>query len=100
MLDLMLEHFAEESYWTRGRYDDGNGGHCLVLARTFLCAPLPSPARIETAECFVAATRATIRHGRNRAFYAIEANRVQLPPFGSVAAAESYYATLLHELTH
>src|SRR4051794_22484335 len=32
LLDLMLEHFAEDSHWTRGRYDDGNGGHCLVGA--------------------------------------------------------------------
>src|SRR6185437_2712097 len=32
LLDLMLKHFADDSYWTRGRYDDGNGGHCLVGA--------------------------------------------------------------------
>jgi hypothetical protein len=32
LLDLMLEHFAGDSHWTRGRYDDGNGGHCLVGA--------------------------------------------------------------------
>ncbi|HEX5446673.1 MAG TPA: hypothetical protein VFW87_22835, partial [Pirellulales bacterium] len=32
LLDLMLEHFAEDSHWTRGRYDDGHGGHCLVGA--------------------------------------------------------------------
>ena len=32
LLDLMLEHFADDGYWTRGRYDDGNGGHCLVGA--------------------------------------------------------------------
>src|SRR5205823_14381592 len=29
LLDLMLEHFADDGHWTRGRYDDGNGGHCL-----------------------------------------------------------------------
>lgn len=32
LLDLMLDHFAEDGRWTRGRYDDGNGGHCLVGA--------------------------------------------------------------------
>jgi hypothetical protein len=32
LLDLMLEHFADDSHWTRGHYDDGNGGHCLVGA--------------------------------------------------------------------
>jgi hypothetical protein len=32
LLDLMLEHFADDGHWTRGRYEDGNGGHCLVGA--------------------------------------------------------------------
>jgi hypothetical protein len=32
LLDLMLKHFADDGHWTRGRYDDGNGGHCLVGA--------------------------------------------------------------------
>jgi hypothetical protein len=32
LLDLMLEHFADDGRWTRGRYDDGNRGHCLVGA--------------------------------------------------------------------
>jgi len=32
LLDLMFEHFADDSHWTRGHYDDGNGGHCLVGA--------------------------------------------------------------------
>jgi hypothetical protein len=32
LLDLMPEHFADDGHWTRGRYHDGNGGHCLVCA--------------------------------------------------------------------
>jgi hypothetical protein len=32
LLDLMLEFFAQDGHWTRGSYDDGNGGHCLVGA--------------------------------------------------------------------
>ena len=39
-------------------------------------------------------------HGGDRAFYAIEPDRVQMPPFESFFDAESYYATLLHELPH
>jgi hypothetical protein len=39
LLDLMLEHFADDGHWTRGSYDDGNGGHCLVGA---LLHPAPS----------------------------------------------------------
>lgn len=32
LLDLMLEFFADDGNWTRGCYDDGNGGRCLVGA--------------------------------------------------------------------
>jgi hypothetical protein len=32
LLDLMLEFFAHDAHWTRGCYDDGTGGHCLVGA--------------------------------------------------------------------
>jgi hypothetical protein len=32
LLDLMLEFFADDAHWTRGGYEDGNGGHCLVGA--------------------------------------------------------------------
>ena len=32
LLDLMLDFFADDAHWTRGRYDDGQGGHCLVGA--------------------------------------------------------------------
>src|SRR5437899_7830026 len=28
----MLDFFAYDGHWTRGSYDDGNGGHCLVGA--------------------------------------------------------------------
>ena len=32
LLDLLLEFFADLGHWTRGCYDDRNGGHCLVGA--------------------------------------------------------------------
>jgi hypothetical protein len=32
LLNLMLEFFTDDAHWTRGRYDDGHGGHCLVGA--------------------------------------------------------------------
>ena len=37
LLDLMLEHFSNDDHWTRGRYDDGNGGHCLKKSIPFRC---------------------------------------------------------------
>ena len=56
--------------------------------------------RIEQAERFFANTKADIRYGGNRAYYAIEADYVRMPPFETFRDAESHAATLAHELTH
>lgn len=61
---------------------------------------LPPPARIERADRFFAATGATIRHGGARAYYAEQPDYVQMPPFETFRDAESYAATLAHELSH
>jgi antirestriction protein ArdC len=71
------------------------------LPAHFYAAPSPpllAPLRIASAERFARDTGIAIRHGGNRAFYAVDADHVQLPPFESFTDAESYYATLLHEL--
>lgn len=62
--------------------------------------PAPGLERIERAESFAAGSGATVRHGGNQAYYAVAADYVQMPPFESFRDAESYYGTLLHELTH
>jgi antirestriction protein ArdC len=67
--------------------------------------PQPQPvletqARIAHAETFFAATGAEIRHGGAQAYYAIEPDYVQTPPFETFKDPESYYATLAHECTH
>jgi hypothetical protein len=54
LLDLMLEHFAEDRHWTRGRYDDRNGGHCLVgallhLSRKYRLPRAPAIALLQDA---------------------------------------------------
>jgi antirestriction protein ArdC len=56
--------------------------------------------RIDRAEAFFAATRADIRHGGNMAYYNIDSDFVQMPPFEAFRDAESYYASLAHECTH
>jgi antirestriction protein ArdC len=56
--------------------------------------------RIAHAESFVANTGADIRHGGNKAFNTVDGNYVQMPPLQAFRDSESYYATLLHELTH
>jgi hypothetical protein len=44
LLDLMLEFFADDGRWTRGTYDDGHGGHCLVGALLHLSRKHRLPA--------------------------------------------------------
>ena len=61
---------------------------------------------LEKAERFIAGTGAVVRHGGSRAFYRPSDDIIQIPErerfLGSEtsSATESYYATLLHELTH
>ncbi|MCW2283794.1 antirestriction protein ArdC [Rhodoblastus acidophilus] len=76
----------------------------------FTTPTIKTPASIMTpidhAESFIASTGATISHGGERAFYRRSTDSIQLPPreaFNGTATsspAESYYSTLLHELTH
>jgi antirestriction protein ArdC len=61
---------------------------------------LETVQRIDRAEAFFAATGANIQHGGNEAFYTMAQDRVQMPLFESFRDAESYYATLAHEVTH
>ena len=66
-----------------------------------LAEPAIDPVeRIDHAEAFFTATGATIRHGGNQAYYAVGSDRVQMPSFEAFRDAESYYATLAHEMTH
>ena len=62
--------------------------------------PTEEITRIEQAERFFAATEADIRTGGTRAFYAIGADYVRMPPLECFQDAESHAATLAHELTH
>jgi antirestriction protein ArdC len=57
-------------------------------------------ARFKEAEEFVAATKADIRHGGNRAFYRPSSDFIKVPKIEHFTDSENYYATLLHELTH
>ena len=60
---------------------------------------------VET-EGFVTATSADVRMGGDRAYYGPRTDHIQMPDrdrftgTGTISATESYYATLLHELTH
>ena len=56
--------------------------------------------RIAHADAFFGKVGAHLQHGGDRAYYNIANDHVQLPPFEAFRDAESYYATLAHELTH
>ena len=63
-------------------------------------AALSPMQRLEAADRFFAATGIEVRHGGTRAYYAEGPDYVQMPPFETFRDAESYAATLSHELTH
>src|ERR1700741_5024408 len=67
----------------------GDGRLPLALANPTIAAPALSITPIEQAEAFAAATGAPINHGGD-AFIGAPTS----------TAAESYYSTLLHKLTH
>jgi antirestriction protein ArdC len=56
--------------------------------------------RLEHADAFFAAIHADIRYGGDRAYYAPEADYIQLPPIESFRSRESFFATLAHESCH
>lgn len=62
--------------------------------------PTPAFNRIAHADAFFQNTGARIRHGGSRAFYAMEPDYIQMPSTEAFKNAESYAATLAHELTH
>ena len=76
---------------------EGLPGYFYELAKAVQTKPL---ARIEQAERFFANTKADIRTGGNRAYYAIEADYIRIPRLECFRDAESHAATLAHELTH
>lgn len=69
-------------------------------------APLGPIERIAAADRFVTATGANIEHGGDRAFYRPSTDHIQMPPedlfcgTDTLSRSESYYAVLVHELTH
>jgi len=67
---------------------------------TPVAEPSEPEQRIKRADRFFANLRADIRQGGSQAYYALNGDYVQLPPFESFINAERYYATLGHECCH
>ena len=62
--------------------------------------PTEKIERIERAEAFFANTKLQINYGCNTAYYALQPDRIQMPPIEAFRDAEAYYSTLSHEATH
>ena len=61
----------------------------------------PNPdERDERAEAFFAALGARIETGGNSAYYRLDTDHIQMPPFEAFVDAQRYYATLSHESVH
>jgi len=57
--------------------------------------------RDAAAEDFIKSTKADVRHGESRAYYANEPRDfIMLPDFETFGNADEYYSTAFHELTH
>lgn len=95
--------------------DEGERNRRAVMVMTayvFNAAQVDGAAPIEPAgpraeherdarcEAFVRATRAAISEGGNRAYYRPSTDQVVVPALKDFTSAETYYATLLHELGH
>ena len=61
---------------------------------------VPMPERIAHAEQFFRTIGADLRHGGNRAYYSVDGDFIQMPPFGAFRENVGYYSTLAHEHTH
>jgi antirestriction protein ArdC len=80
-----------------------NAEQCEGLPEHFYqpaAPPKEKMERIQHAEAFFANTKADIRYGGNRAYYAIDLDYVRMPPFETFRDSESHAATLAHEVTH
>lgn len=73
------------------------------LPDEFYVKPLPAgepKERIAHADAFFAAIGADIREGGNAAFYRIDQDYIQMPPFDAFVSAEAHACTLGHETIH
>jgi antirestriction protein ArdC len=75
---------------------EGLPPHFYTLAEP----PQEKIERIAHAETFVVNTKADIRYGGTRAYYAVGEDFIRMPPIETFRDAESHAATLAHELTH
>jgi antirestriction protein ArdC len=96
------EEFEQEIHFLKG-YTVFNVEQISDLPEQYYNKPAPRPEpveRIEKAEKFFSSISAVIHHGGDRAYYSENNDYIRLPLFEAFRDAESYYATLGHELVH
>jgi antirestriction protein ArdC len=96
------EEVERETPFMKG-YTVFNGDQVEGLPEHYYGKPevrLTPVERNERAEVFFRNTGADIHYRGDRAFYAYEADYIQMPAIEAFRDAESFYATLAHEATH
>tara|TARA_R110000822_G_scaffold43512_2_gene117356 strand:- start:850 stop:1713 length:864 start_codon:yes stop_codon:yes gene_type:complete len=77
-----------------------NAEQCVNVPELVIPEPLPELERNAIADTFIANTGADIRTESNRAYFVPSHDFIALPEMGAFSDSDSYYGTLLHELTH
>ena len=77
-----------------------NAEQCDNVPELVIPEPLPELERNAIADTFIANTGADIRTESDRAYFVPSQDFIALPEIGAFTDSDSYYATLLHELTH
>jgi antirestriction protein ArdC len=113
---VYADHFTPEDEKKRAR-ETGEKAQAIPFLKRFtifnlaqceglpedlaVVAPSPEPGLIEpTVEALIKATAIDFRIGGNRAFYAPDADYVQVPPPQAYFEAINWHRTALHELGH
>ncbi len=78
---------------------EGPFDHLRVGGTDTGASPAPEAA-YQRAEDAIAATRADIRYGGDRAFYSFDGDFIQVPHRASFTDADEFYETTFHELVH
>ena len=89
-------HFLKE-------YRVFNSEQCLNFPPRYSALAEPPKEKLEriaVADAFFANTKADIRTGGNRAYYALDGDYIQVPPFETFRNAESHAGVVCHELCH
>ena len=81
-------------------WDDSQSDHKIADLMPEALPPLNTDSRLSVVESFVKATGADIKTHGSQPCYSPAMDTITMPRWEDFSGGDSYYATLLHELTH